>query len=525
MSTASPCDARTPVSALLPLQRVAGDAANILSSFFTMSTSPNESGPSPVNRERLQQIYAHGNKQMLIASFDYANTMFSQCVLGDPGNVVYFKTFLANLKKKFGDKKKKGMLSFLSSSSIKKSVARTPDGIIKAGVEALASNPWDADTLLAMGGACEELGHHDVAVEYYRSAVEAEPGSYETNHICCKALREIAAFDEALGCALRMLKIKPADQIAEKLRKDITVEKTIHKGKYAMGDSQQVRDTVAGMRSVVAEDEDVMGRALTYVEQVERRIKKNPNDVANFMELAQYFYQAGDYEQAEKYYTEAVRITKNEPDMVERLLDTQKQKFAAKIVSLPEDSQKFKEKALELKAKFEKHKTAEIRDEFYKVKEQYDKAKKELETVQDDYDTKNMELARHRIQFHPNHAGYHFEYGVLLQKIGETKDAIAEFQLARADITRKGDCMFALGQCFEALSRHKLAMDHYREAISELPATAENKKEALYLAMHLAIELKDKDTAEKYGNELAAIDFSYKDVGELLDKVAQMNHN
>jgi tetratricopeptide (TPR) repeat protein len=279
------------------------------------------------------------------------------------------------------------------------------------------------------------------------------------------------------------------------------------------------------MKAADADGEDVMGRPLTYVEQVEKRIKKNPTDVANFTELAQYFYQQGDYEQSEKYYAGAVKLTKDSPDMFERLLDAQKQKFAAKIISLPEDSKKFKAEALELKAKFEKQKTAEIRDEFYKVKEKYERAKKELETIQQDFDQKNIELARHRIKYHPAHAGYHFEYAELLQKTGEIKEAIAEFQLAKADVTRKGDCLFTLGQCFEHIKQYKLAMTHYQEAIEELSDTAENKKEALYLAAKLAIELQDNATAEKYGHQLAAIDFSYKDVGELLDKVTQTGNN
>ena len=279
------------------------------------------------------------------------------------------------------------------------------------------------------------------------------------------------------------------------------------------------------MKAVDADGEDVMGRPLTYVEQVERRIKKNPTDTANYMELAQYYYQAGDYEQSEKYYADVVKLTKNEPDMVERLLDAQKQKFAAKIVSLPEDAKNFKEKALELKAKFEKQKTAEIRDEFYKVKGKYEQAKKELETIHQDFEQKNMELARHRIKYHPNHAGYHFEYGELLRKNGEMKEAIAEFQLAKADVMRKGDCLFNLGQCFEQIGRHTLAMSHYQEAIAELSDYAENKKEALYLGTKLALVLEDYATAEKYGNQLAAVDFSYKDVGELLDKIARKDNN
>jgi len=459
-----------------------------------MSTPSHESPISPENRERLQQLFAHGNKQMAMASYEYANEMFIQCVLNDPANPIYFKTFLANLKKKFGDKKKKGMFSFIAGSGKKAMASKKPDQVFKAAVEALKVNPWDTGALLSAGGACKELGHHDVAIEYYRAAVEAEPFDVEANRICAAELREIADYDGALACVHRILKTKPGDQDAYKLRNDLTVEKTIHKGKYAMGDSAQVREAAA--KPGIAEDEDVMGRSLTYIEQVEKRIKKNPNDTANYLELAQYFYQQADYEKAEQNYLEAVKLSKDSPDMTERLLDTQKQKLHAKVLSLKEE--------------FEKTRQESTKTEFYKTKEEYD--------------AKNLELARFRIQFHPNHAGYHFEYGVLLQQRKQIKEAIGEFQQAKAEVTRKGECLLALGQCFQMIKQTKLAMTHYQEAVASL-ADGDNKKKALYLATKLAFDLEDYEKSEEYGLQLAAIDFSYKDLGDLLDKVAQKRHN
>jgi tetratricopeptide (TPR) repeat protein len=458
-----------------------------------MSTESNEPPKNPVNREKLQQLFAHGNKQMSIGSHDYANEMFIQCVLSDPGNPIYFKSFLANLKKKYGDKKKKGLITFITGSG-KKILSKKPDQVFKAAVETLKSNPWDVNAFISAGGACEELGHHDVAIEYYKAAVESEPFHLDANRICGAALREIADYDGALACVHRILKAKPGDQDAEKLRKDLTVEKTIHKGKYATGDSSQVRD--AATKPGIAEDEDVMGRPLTYLEQVEKRIKKNPNDIANYLELAQYFYQQADYEKSEHYYLQSVQLSKNSPDLTERLLDTQKQKLHAKVLALKEEFEKIREES--------------IKTEFYKTKEEYD--------------AKNLELARHRIQYHPNHAGYHFEYGVLLQQRKQIKEAITEFQLAKTEVTRKGECLLALGQCFQLIKQAKLAMTHYQDAVVSLP-DGEHKKKALYLAAKLAFELEDYGKSEEYGLQLAAIDFSYKDLGELLDKVNQKRHN
>lgn len=463
-----------------------------------MSTNPDDSAISPAVREKLQQLFAHGNKQMSIASFDYANEMFTQCVLGDPANVIYLKTFLANLKRKYGDKKKKGVFSFLSGSAKKAAASKKPDQVFKAGIEALKANPWDVDALLSTGAACEDMGYHDVAVEYYRAAVESDPTNFEANRTCAFALRDIAAFDEAKACILRILKAKPNDMEAKKFFNDLETLKTIHKGKYSSGDSAQVRDAAQNQsQGGIAEDEDVMGRKLSYIEQVERRIKKNPRDIANYIELAQHFYQGGDYEKSEEYYVKVVEISERASDMVERLLDTQKQKLHMKVLALKEE--------------FEKTRQESTKNEFYATKEEYDK--------------KNMELALHRIQYHPNHSGYHYEYGILLQQQKSFKEAIGEFQLAKADLSRKGDCLLALGQCFQQIKQYRLAMTHYQEAVEALSDESENKKKALYLATKLAMALDDYETAEKYGLQLATIDFSYKDLGELLDKVAQKRQN
>lgn len=458
---------------------------------------PEQPTITPAERERLQQLFAHGNKQMAIGSHDYANEMFGQCVIGDPANPIYLKTFLSNLKKKFGEKKKKGMLSFLGG---KKNVTSKKAGqTFKSAIEDLKSNPWDVGALLTAGGSCETLGYHDVAVEYYRAAVEAEPFDVDANWICAKALREVADYAGAIACLNRILKTKPGDQEALKFRSNLDVERTIHKSKIATGDTAQVRGAAQGA-SILPEDQDAMGNTLTYIQQVERRIKKNPDDIANYLELAQYYYQQAEYENAEKCYAKIVKLSDNSPDMIERLLDTRKQKWHTKVVTLKDEFAETKDAA----------RKAEIKPEFETAKEEFDKI--------------NMQLAQHRIKFHPSHTGYHFEYGVLLQQKGLAKEAIAEFQLALADQSRVGDCLLALGQCFQKIGQNKLAMGRYEEAVLKL-SPGDNKKKALYLATKLAFALDDIDKAEKYGLELAATDFSYKDLGEILDKITKRRQN
>ena len=178
--------------------------------------------------------------------------------------------------------------------------------------------------------------------------------------------------------------------------------------------------------------------------------------------------------------------------MVELLLEAQKKRLHLEALSLKEE--------------YERQPEEELKSVFLAARSQHD--------------AKCMELALHRVKHHPKHAGYRYEYGILLQKNEQVKEAIAEFQIAKTDAGLAGDCLLELGRCFQMIRQYKLAMTHYHEATQVL-APSENKKKALYLAMKLAFTLEEYTQAEEYGHQLAAIDFSYRDLGEMLEQIAQ----
>ncbi len=69
-------------------------------------------------------------------------------------------------------------------------------------------------------------------------------------------------------------------------------------------------------------------------------------------------------------------------------------------------------------------------------------------------------------------------------------------------------------------------MRHYEAAIQEIPdRDGDNKKKTLYLAGRLTLDLRDLEPAEKHLSALAALDFTYKDVSKLLDKIAKLREN
>ena len=127
---------------------------------------------------------------------------------------------------------------------------------------------------------------------------------------------------------------------------------------------------------------------------------------------------------------------------------------------------------------------------------------------------------RSRCERFPNQLGHRYELAVRLQLKGEYNEAIKEYQVAKADPRRKGVCILKLGECFRSIKQYALAMNHFEEAIKEIPdRDADNRKLALYRAGMLAVGLGDLDRGERYLNTLAGMDFSYRDIAALLQKV------
>ena len=444
---------------------------------------------SPAKREQLQQLFVRGNEQMSLKAYEYAdNIYFTPCVLQDPENPIYAKTFLVNLRRKFGEKKKTTR-SIIAVGKKMTVDSKRPENLFKISISALKSNPWAVEALISAGNACEELGHIKSALVYYQSAVEADSNHIGANFAYAIALGEVTEYDNALACVQRILKQQPDNQDARQLVQKLLAEQTIHRGQYATGTSREFFDFSS---TAVPKNEDVMGRVLTLEEQIERRIAKNPQDTANYIELAQCFLKQSNLAEAEKSYTRALEVSDNAPDIVGMLLETQKKRLYAET--------------LRLKEEYERHPQDALKAVFLATRTQYE--------------TKSIELAQHRIKHHPHNSGYRYEYGLLLQKNEQVKEAIAEFQTAKSDPARTGDCLLELGRCFQMIRQYKLAMTHYHEAVQTLEK-GENKKRALYLAMKLAFTLENYGQAEEYGHQLAAIDFSYRDLGDLLEQITQ----
>lgn len=433
-------------------------------------------------------VFDAANKKIATATapddFDYvANKLLVQCVLGDLGNAYYVRSYLECLQKKYGNNRKGSPLAQFKErgarSALKKALAQEQwDEVIQQGVKVLAVNPWDTATLLAMATAANKSGDRDCEVCYLMSALAGAPKDPVCNKLFAIAMTERGQLDKAITFWHRVEEALPNDDEAKRAVASLMVQKANATGKFDDDDELGRRQKVKNQQQEEA----------TLEQRLLRKIEAEPNEIANYIELSQHYISEDRYKEAEGLLAQAFELSDGDADIREKWEDCQLRRLRQKI-SQTKDPE----------------------------------AKKKLQAA---YFEKDMEFYKARVERYPGNLTFKYELGYRYMKTKRYAEAIRELQTAKNDPRRKGMCMLVLGECFQQIKQYRLAMSHYEEAIKEIPdRDADNRKKAFYLAGRLALALGNLDHAEKHLSYLAGLDFTYKDVSKLLDKIAKLREN
>jgi tetratricopeptide (TPR) repeat protein len=456
---------------------------------------------SPAKRKRLQQCFEHANLQMSQENYDYAAELLTQCVAGDPANFIYLQSFLSNLKKKYNNNRRGSNLAFIQGRGARGAVKKAASqqdwmGVIKAGLEALKLNPWDGSTLAQMADAAAALGAHDVQLAYLKTALEGSPNDANVNRLCAIALHQLGRYDEAIARWHRVEKVKPGNEEAARAIASLSVEKTIAKGGYE--DPNRTSESLRGQQQQHQKRQAQTTAEISPEKRLEKEIARHPDDISNYLELAELYVSREEYNKAEDVYSRAFEASDGDDDVREKWEDAQMRHLRQRVARADREAK---------------------RSGGEEAKQRFEELRKEL-------NAKELEVHQNRVKRYPNNLSFRYDLGLRYQMNARYNEAIAEYQQARNDPRRRGLCLLALGQCFQQIKQYRLAMSHYEDAIKEIPdRDSQNKKLALYLAGRLATAMKNLDLGEKHLTTLAGLDFNYRDVRVLLDKIARMRDN
>jgi tetratricopeptide (TPR) repeat protein len=428
------------------------------------------------------------------ANPQYAIDMFSTCVVGDPGNVVFLQVFLAALRRKFGTKKSGGLTSLFSAGSragLKRLAAAAKwRELLKQGVEILKTNPSDHGCLLAMAEACGNLMFFDCQAVYLRSALDAAPTDAEVNRQCARFAAGQGNYDQAIECWRRIAKIKGLTEEAEKAIAELSVDKTIAAGQGMTGRP--------GMKAPAAASNAAGSKEDTPLEALQRKIQEHPTDIDAYLELADLLERDATIDEAEQVLAKALAASGNDLKVREHIEDRQLRWARGKLMLA--EKRLAGEESAENKATVDKLKAAQLRQE--------------------------IEVFGARTSRYPENLTWKYELALRLKAAGKFPEAIRSFQEAMHDTRRKGVIALELGECFQSIKQYQLAMQNYEIAVDTLTdRELELRKRALYRAGVLAAGLKDVDGAVKHLSAVAGLDFSYRDVAQRLDKLRSASDN
>ncbi|HZZ73050.1 MAG TPA: hypothetical protein VFE24_12420 [Pirellulales bacterium] len=459
-----------------------------------MSDNVSDSGPismpAPGLYLRLQKLSEHGARKAAAGDFEYAIEMFQQCVQGDPSNLGYLQSYLDVLRKKYNNNKRGDKMAGLKGSGLRSQVRKALakkdwNSALTTGAEMLKLNPWDLPTLQAMAEACERLGYDECQLAYLRNAIDANPKDVELNRQCAKALTKRGLFDQAITCWHRVEQAKPYDEEAGKAIGDLSIERTVNKGNAA-----QVIKKDANERKTVEV-------SLTPEQTLQQAILKNPADLDKYLELARLYQASDKLDRAETTLEKGLAASGGDLRFREALEEIHLA-YAQRRVAVAERRAK-------------ESPTPENREIYKKVK-----AESNL---------KELDIYRARVERYPRQEQPRFAMAVRLKKAGSYAEASAVFQELMAHSQHPGLAQIELGECQQHLKQYQPALESFYHASKALADShPEGYKFALYRAGTLALGMKNVAVAEKILHRLAERDPQYRDLPDLLDKLAALRH-
>lgn len=290
-----------------------------------------------------------------------------------------------------------------------------------------------------------------------------------------------------------ILKITPNDSDAIKGSKDSTARASMQKQKW---------DENADMRSLMKDQsqfeemEKASRTGLTRDQLEERRDKlilkynEDTNHLGTVKDLAAVYEQLEDWANAQAFYSWAhslsngdVALSNKAMTMNDRAIEQQMKDLETALASDPNNA--------ELQAQIEQSRTA-------RRAEQVEEAKK-------------------RVEQNPTDPQLRFDLGNALYAVGDYSAAIPHLQQATRNPHIRTKVLLLLGRTFRAKGMFDLSIKQLGDALADLHAMDNTKKEVLYEKGTIHDEMGDKAAALECFKQIYEVDYGYRDVASRVE--------
>jgi tetratricopeptide (TPR) repeat protein len=481
--------------------------------------------PNPEHRRVAAGQFERANQVIATGHYDYGIRLLLSCCKLDPANLIYRQALRRTEKAKFGNNLRGSWharwTTWGGKARVKASLgARDYLGVLEHGEKVLTRNPWDVRVQMDMAAAADSLGLLDVAVWCLEQARQKTARDTSLNRALARLYEKRGNFAQAMALWQIIQADNPADLEGQHKIKDLAAHDTIARGRYdpaqpgggiAADGSGLRRGQPAPAATPVPDtgpptvgarapsDPAVKGttgssadhRVAREVALIRTRLEADNTNVNAYLQLAAVYRRVNLLDKARAVLNEGLEPTANSFELALELSDLDIEPFRQNLLITEE-----------------KLRDTPDDEELRRIRL---RLRKEV-------NTRELEYYRTKAERFPTELGLRFEVGVRLLRAGQYDEAIQMLQASRSDPRVRWQSMLWLGHCFKARNNWRLAQRNFEEALQTLPVgeTAARKDLLFLLAQGFADE-GDLARAIDMGHELANLDFSYRDIGRLLD--------
>ena len=396
-----------------------------------------------------------------------------------------------------GGKKKGGIFSGrgggLSMLKIHSQAKKDPEGALVALEKELETDPYSESANEMMFDIFMRMNLLDSATYVLETVRRGHPENTKLLH---KLAEHYLARDmptQAAEVYHEIVKHDVTDSAAIKGSKDATARASMQKQKWDQ--AQNIRDVMKDQTE--SQELEQSARAGMTRDQLEEkrdrmieRYNENPNHLASAKDLAGIFEQLEDWVNAATFYGWAHQLSAGD-------------------VALANKASIMKDKALEFELR-QLHEAVEADPGNDALRQEYEQRRAARLAEQ-------VDEARKRVDQNPTDPQLRFELGQALYYSGDHSSAIPHLQQATRNPHIRTRVLLMLGKTFKAKGMYDLSIKQLADALVDLHAMDNVKKEVLYEKGLIHEEIGDKAAALDCFKQIYEVDYSYRDVAKRVE--------
>ena len=446
---------------------------------------------------RANDFYQKAIQAVERGNLDYAIEMFIQCLNVEPGYTKARRNLRATQMKK--TESAGGFRRMLVGTKLQPLLAKAKLAVQKNPIEAmtlaeqaLTEDPKNGQALMTLAEAAEVAQLPDTVVQTLETYTRLNPKDTRALHWLGRSYIAAGQHSQARETYDRLLQINPNDFEAQQGAKDAEAKGAMTGGGW--NEAESYRDALKDKDEAIAlEQQSRVVRAEDMIANLIREkleaLTKDPESAVIQRELGKLYAQKEDFDEALRYLEGLFSkeggadpsLEREIGDIKIKRLETQVNTRKKQIETNPANA-------------------AALQNEITALEAELDKVK--------------LHEAERLVERYPNDLMYRFDLGLLYMKLGNIEGAVEQLQKSRGQPQRRVASLNLLGQCYQQMDLHDMAIETFNEAINELPTMDGLKKELLY-NLGCAYEIMgDQDKAVTAFKEIAKVDFGYRNVRE-----------